>query len=124
MMKHLILALALAVAGCASTSGGTSANAERTVFAAKSAYATALTAAVAYRRLPACASPRVLPCHEPAVLTQIQKADTTAAAALDAAETAVRTPQIGTTARERAVSAANAALASLSALLSSIGATP
>lgn len=118
-MKALILACALALAGCASTTSTTPA---QTVFAAKSGYAAALTAAVAYRRLPACAEPRVLPCHDPDVLAQIQRADNVAAGALDAAENAVRTPAVGAGARDRAIAAAEAALAALNAAVAATGA--
>lgn len=121
MIKSLILAFALAVAGCASTGNTTP---EQTVFGAKSTYAAALTAAVAYKKLPACAATAPPPCSSPAIVAQLQKADNVASSALDAAETAVRTPQIGTTATDRAVSAASAALAAFTALLATLGATP
>lgn len=132
--RALILAAAFAIAGCAATTSGTSppgttttvagATAERTVFAAKSAYAVALTAAVAYKRLPVCAATPTLPCSSPVIVAQLQKADNVAAGALDAAEAAVRTPSIGTTARDTAVGAATAALAALNALVATLGATP
>lgn len=116
-----IVALVLgALVGCASPPGGGSTSPEQAVFAAKSNYAVALNVAVAYRRLPACASPAVLPCHDPQVLAQLRKADIVANGALDAAESAVRSPAIGKDAASRAVAAANAALAALTAITSTI----
>lgn len=116
-MKHLILAFALALAGCAGIPGaGTPEQAQRTAFAAKSAYVVALEEAVKYKRRPAC--PAVQPCADPAIVAQLQKADTVAAAAVDAAESAARTATVGATARDRAIQAASAALAAFSALLS------
>lgn len=131
-MKYLItLILSAALAGCATTSGtsppGTTTTvagdaAARTVFATKSAYAGALAAAVAYKRLPVCATPPALPCSKPEIVAQLQKADNVAAGALDAAEAAVRTPSLGTSALDTAVGAASAALAAMNALLVTLGA--
>jgi hypothetical protein len=118
MMKALILGFALAVAGCASTGTTTPA---QTVFAAKSAYAGVLTAAVAYESLPRCSETRPQPCSSPALVEQLRKADNTAAAALDAAETAVRTPAVGTDATSKAIQTANLALAALQALVITVG---
>lgn len=139
MKKPLIAtALALVLVGCGSppnsvpsppsstASSPTSvagATAERTVFAAKSAYATALAAAVAYKKLAACSVIVKPPCSDPAILAQIQKADNVTAGALDAAEAAVRTPSVGTTARDTAINAATASLAALNALVATIGAS-
>lgn len=120
MKRSLIaLALAAALASCAST-GTTPA---QTVFAAKSAYAGVLTAAVAYESLPRCSETRPQPCSSPALVEQLRKADNTAAAALDAAETAVRTPAVGTDATSKAIQTANLALAALQALVITVGAS-
>lgn len=100
--------------------GTTNAQAERMVFTAKSSYATALAAAVAYKNLRVCGAGVSLPCSDPTIVAQLQKADNVAAAALDAAEAAVRTPTVGTTARDRAIQTANGALAALSALVTSL----
>lgn len=133
-MKYLniLILTVVALAGCGAVGGGTSppggtvagVSAERAVFATKTAYEAALTAAVAYKNLPVCATPAKPPCSNPAIVTQLRKADNVAAGALDAAEAAVRTPSIGTTARDQAVNAANAALAALQAVLTTTGATP
>lgn len=122
-MKHLItLALAAALAGCASAPA-TPDTPQQAVFAAKSAYATALTAAVAYKRLPTCSPTRPAPCSHPDLVAQLQKADIVAAASLDAAEAAARTPLVGATATGRAVQAAQAALAAMTSLVASLGVT-
>lgn len=79
------------------------------VFQGKLAHAAALRTAVAYRELPPC-SRNVQPCHEPAVVAQLQKADKVADAALDAAENAVRTPGFGSEVINSTVASARAAL--------------
>lgn len=125
------LALAVALAGCASTTTTPtdttvvttigSPAAQRAVFTAKSVYAGMLTAAVTYKELRRCSPTVPQPCSDPAVVAQLQKADVVASVALDAAEAAVRTPQIGNAAVDAAVAAANSALAALSALVSTLG---
>jgi hypothetical protein len=119
-MKSLFLAVALAasLAGCAGVSPETP---QQAVFSVKSGYATALTAAVAYKRLPACGEPKRLPCSDAKIVAQIQKADNVAAGALDAAETAVRTPGFGKDAVSSALAAARAALAALVSITATIG---
>lgn len=112
-MKRIILALATVLtlagfSGC-TTDPKTTTSPQQAVFEAKSAYAVALTAAVAYKRLPPCdKNPR--PCSDKAVVAQIQKADNVAASALDAAETAVRTPGFGNDVVSSSVTAAQSAL--------------
>lgn len=118
-------ALALAVvagglAGCA-TAGPGSLTPQTTVFAAKSSYAVGLQAAVAYKRLPPCATPAVLPCSDPALVARLQKADVAAAATLDAAELAVRMGG-STETRDKAIAAAQAAVSAFTTLATSIGA--
>lgn len=113
-MKYLILVLALA--GCATPDTPSQA-----VFQAKSSYAVALTAAVAYKRLPDC-SGAPLPCSDRVVVAQIQKADNVAAAALDAAESAVRSPGFGESIVASAVGSAKAALAAFLSITATLGA--
>lgn len=136
------LLLAVALAACAATTttavppgttavttttttavpaGTTNAQAEQIVFTAKSTYRGVLIAAVAYKNLHACGAGVAQPCSDPAIVAQLQKADTVAAGALDAAEAIVRTPSAGTTARDMAIQTANSALAALSALVTSVG---
>lgn len=125
MKKALFLSLVLAVAsagfvaGCA---GGLAVESpQQAVFQVKSGYATALTAAVAYKRLPACQVPAKQPCADAKVVAQIQKADNVAAGALDAAEAAVRTPGFGKNAVASALAAARAALAALVSITATLG---
>jgi hypothetical protein len=101
--------------------GTTNAQAEQIVFTAKSTYRGVLTLAVAYKNLRPCGAGVAQPCSDPAIVAQLQKADTVAAGALDAAEAIVRVPTVGTTARDMAIQTANSALAALSALVTSIG---
>lgn len=123
MKRHLIaLTLALALVGCGTTVATPDTPAQA-VYAAKSAYATALTAAVAYKRLPACSATRPVPCSHPDLVAQLQKADNVAAASLDAAEAAARTPLVSATATGRAVQAAQAALAAMTSLVANLGVT-
>lgn len=133
----MALALAVALAGCTTTTvvpppsptvtppvvgtGIASPSAQRAVFTAKAAYTGMLTAAVTYKELRRCSATVPQPCSDPAIIAQLQKADIVTAAALDAAEAAVRTPQIGNAAVDAAVATANSALAALSALVSTLG---
>lgn len=121
MKRYLApLLLAAALAGCATTPGGgtptLAVSAQQSVFAAKTAYGVALSAAVAYESLPRCATPAVQPCSNLAIVTQLRQAQPVARGALDAAEAAVRTPNLGTDAISTAVAAANAALAAFESL--------
>jgi hypothetical protein len=114
-MKMLIAVIALAIAGCA-----TPQSSQQSVFQAKTAYAVALTTAVAYKRLPDCAT-RPQPCSDKAVVAQLQKADTVAATALDAAETAVRTPGFGESVIRSSVTAARAGLDAFLSIVNTLG---
>lgn len=134
--KTRIVMLALAAsmaAGCASiapvapadptapvVTTDANATAQRRVYTAKASYATLLQAAVVYKELRRCSATVTQPCSDPAIVAQIQKADNVAVVAMDAAEAAVRTPQVGNTALERALATADSALAALSALLSNL----
>lgn len=92
---------------------------QQSVFQAKSGYAVALTAAVAYKRLPDCVrAPQ--PCHDAKVLAQLQKADTVASTALDSAENAVRTPGFGSSVISSAVAAAQAALSAFTSITTTL----
>lgn len=113
-MKKVFLAFALSLglltgfSGCTGMPVGQTP--EQVVFQAKSAYSAALTAAVAYKRLTPCSDTVKQPCSDPAIVKQLQKADTAASTALDAAETAVRTPGFGKDVITTATTAARAAL--------------
>lgn len=109
-MKFIVnIALAISLAACATatTVGQTP---QQIVFATKSGYEGALIIAVQYKRLPDCGMPAVLPCKDPVIVAQLQKADNVANEATKSAESAVRTPAIGTSAIDHAVLAAKVAL--------------
>lgn len=85
-MKRLLAVFVLTlVASCASAPQSP----QQAVFAAKQDYAVALTAAVAYKRLPPCPTATKL-CKDPKVVAQLQKIDDASAALLDGAEVTVR----------------------------------
>ncbi len=112
-MRYALILLFLA--GCA-----TPESPQQSVFQAKSGYAVALTAAVAYKRLPDCTrAPQ--PCSDKAVVAQLQRADTVASTALDSAENAVRTPGFGQSVVSSAVTAAQAALQAFTSITATLG---
>ncbi len=76
----LLLAGIVSVSACANQSPAT------VLFDLRAGYDSALAGAVAYKQLPVCPATDNSPCHDPAVVAQIIKADTAAEAALDAAE--------------------------------------
>ena len=119
-MKRFLLAavMAASLAGCAAIAPESP---QQAVFQVKSGYATALTAAVAYKKLPGCKVPVQQPCSDAKVVAQMQKADNVAAGALDAAEAAVRTPGFGKNAVTSALGAARAALAAFVSITSTVG---
>jgi hypothetical protein len=113
--RYTAVLLLTLVVGCAST-----ATPQQSVFAAKSGYEVALTAAVAYRALPACTATVKPPCNDPAVVAQLQKAQPAARTALDAAESIVRSPSFGDDVVKSAVTAAQAALAAFTSITSKL----
>ena len=135
-MKRLISILAIVLLSACSTVaptnppasadttvvGTTNVQAEQIVFAAKQAYLVALASASVYQDWPKCSATQKILCRDDAIFAQIQKAGRTTSTALDAAEAAVRTPVLGTTARDRAVQTAQAALAAMTTILTSTGA--
>lgn len=115
-MKKLMLlaATCLFLTACAGTLLPTSpvldpVAAQRTVYAAEGDYKLALIAANAYVKLPLCTESKP-PCATLTVVRQIQKAQPVARQALDAAESAVRTPGFGADVVNTAVTAGTAAL--------------
>lgn len=116
-LRNFVSILALAVLLSACVAGLT--RPDQRVFQAKTDYAVALTVAVAYRRLPPCPTATQI-CSDKAVVAQLQKADRVASAALDAAETVVRTPGFGASSIDGAITAANAALAAMVSITSTL----
>lgn len=86
------------------------------VFTVKAGYETSLTGMVAYARLPRCTPANTPVCSRQDLIDQLERARTTARAAIDAAEGAVRTPGFGTDALATAVTAADAATKALTAI--------
>jgi hypothetical protein len=102
------------------TACATPETAQQAVFQTKSGYEVALTAAVAYKRLPPCEK-AAQPCSDKSVVAQLQKADKVAYDALRAAESAVRTPALGQGSANAAVTAARAALDAFVSITTSLG---
>lgn len=90
MIRNLLVAVTmLALSACATL--GTNATPAQKVFAATGVYETALTVAVAYKRLPPCtATPKPILCSDVGVVATLQKADNVAFEALKSAQTVVR----------------------------------
>lgn len=110
------IVLAVLLAACASTPQTPA----QSVYAVQGAYATALSAAVSYKQLPACAPTSPGLCSNPDVVLKLQKADDVAYAALTAAQNIVRTPGAGANATT-AIAAANQAVQALVAITSTLG---
>jgi len=114
-MKFLAIALAFLVGAC-TTMPATPA---QSIYAAHAAYASVLTAAVAYESLPEC-NGRVAPCKNALMVETIRKADDVAYASLLAAQVAARTPGITSDRLNLAVIAATSAVATLQAVVNSL----
>ncbi len=113
----LLIALAMFAAvsgftGCTNSAGVKTTPAQG-VFELKQNYEVALTIAVAYKQLPACGAGAPTVCSNPPIVKQLQLADSTASAALDAAENAVRDPNFDKGAAQAAIVAANQAVIAL-----------
>ena len=74
--------------------------------------------AVTYNNLPRCGAPTSPPvCSDPGAIIAIRKANTAAQAALDAAETTVRTPGVTASVATAATVSATNAVAALQSIL-------
>lgn len=111
--------IALTGFGCSTTPSAGTLTPQQSVFEAEAAYEVALTAAVAYRKLPACGA-SAPPCSTPAVVAQLQHAQPAARMALDAAQAAVTTPGFGTDVVSTATGVAQAALKAFTAITSTL----
>lgn len=92
-MNRLVKA-AIAVVGLAALYGCPSVNIEggqTRVFQVRTLYTAALTAAVEYESLPRCEQTELTLCSDTSVVAEIRNADLSAKAALDGAESFVRT---------------------------------
>lgn len=116
MKRFLAIVLLLAVGACAATTSMPSSASQ--VYAAKNAYEAALIVAVHYNALPRCGAPTSPPlCSDASAVAAIRKANVAAQAALDAAETTVRTPGITSSVAAAAVTAATNAVTALQSIL-------
>ena len=119
-MRKLFQALFLAATVTLLSAGGCATapqSASQAVYAAKSDYAVALTAAVAYKNLSPCPTPSKI-CSDPKIVHQLQVADNAAAALLDGAEVTVRA---GGTNAQMAVTAAQQAVAAFTSVTKLLG---
>ena len=103
--------------GCASVKPQTPA---QSVYSLQGSYTAALTAAIAYKKLPPCSAVVVAVCSKPDVVAKLQKADDVAFSALTAAQNTVRNPNAGLNA-DTAIKAANEALVALMAITNTLG---
>ena len=118
ILAVLILAT-LSFAGCAGNIGLFT-SPQAAVFAAKGGYEIALTATVAYRNLPGCSATVKLPCSDPAIVAQLQRAQPAVRASLDAAEEATRNPKFGGDVANTAAVSAQAALKAFTAIVATL----
>lgn len=113
-MKWILAVCMMALTGCAALD-----TPQQKVFAATQNYNVALTAAVTYKRLPPCATPKTpgVICSEKAVIAVVQKADTVAYEALTSAQRVVRDPNQPATLLATAVVWAQEAIAAFTRVL-------
>lgn len=116
-MRKILAILALAISACATVPQTPA----QSVYAMQGAYATALSAAVSYKQLPPCgATGSTQLCSNPAVVSQLQRADDVAYAALMAAQNIVRAPGAGLNA-QTAINAATQAVAAFTSITTTLG---
>ncbi len=115
-MKKLFLIIPLILMAC--TTPQTPA---QTIYLVESDYAAALKVELAYSDLPRCDQPTspVL-CSKVSVIKIVQKADNTAWAAIQEAQTAVRTPGYGENKMTTAISSAKALVKSFVSITSTL----
>ncbi len=115
-MKRIIAsAFLIVLMGCAGVTA--TLDPQQAVYAAKQSYAVALTAAVAYKRLPQCPTATKV-CKDAKVIAQLQKIDDASAALLDGAEATVRS---GGTGSALAITAAQQAVAAFTSITATLG---
>ena len=108
------LAMVLALSACASRVAETPA---QRVFALQSEYNAALEIALAYESLPRCTFDEQAACSEVAVVETIRDADTFAFTAIEAAQNAVRAPDVKAATVRLSIEAARDALDLLQTIL-------
>lgn len=124
MIKKLAIVLLVALlSSCASFSLTDSTPAQK-VFAATQVYNAALSAAVAYKKLPSCAqAQKPILCSDAAVVATLQKADNVAFEALKSAQTVVRSTGASTSALSTAVAWATEAASAFSKITTALKGT-
>ncbi len=115
-MKRLIALLALAFLAACATAPQTP---QQTIYSATNSYNAAVTVALAYKALPACAPTAPPICSRPDIVAKLKDADTVAYNALVAAENVARSPNAGANA-QTALVAANQAIAAFAAITASL----
>jgi len=116
-MKRLIAIVALLAVGACAATPSTPSSASQ-IYAAKNTFEAALIVGVRYNALPRCGAPTSPPlCSDASAVAAIRKANVAAQAALDAAETTVRTPGVTSSVAAAAVVAATNAVGAMQAIL-------
>lgn len=87
----LVVPLLLLAPGCNTAENVAKTPAQR-VFAVQADYNAALNLALAYESLPRCSAAITSGCSQPAVVTELRRADNVAYSAIKAAQDTVRTP--------------------------------
>jgi hypothetical protein len=122
LLTTTILAMALAIGAFAAGCATTPQNAAQAVYAAHGTYATALTVAINYKRLPPCNKPPAPAlCSKPEVVKQLQQADDVAFTALSTAQRIVRAPDSSATTVQTAIFNANQAISAFAAIAKKLG---
>lgn len=106
--------MALALAGCASTTPNVA------LYETTGALTTAMTIATTYAQLPSCAPGSPVICSDPATVSRIQTAAAGAVAADQTAQTVVTDPATSAAAKQQAVASAAVALAALTTITSTV----
>lgn len=114
-MKRLFFAVSIALTLSSCTTAETPA---QKVFAASSAYDTALTVAINYKQLPVCGqSTSPIVCSDKEVVATLQRADNVAFEGIKAAQAIVRNPTTTVNAKEVATTWAKEAVTSFTKIL-------
>ena len=114
-MRPFILCLALLLGACQATQTVDTTGAAKAAYAARSAYESALVAAVAYNRLPQC--PTTIVCRDPVVVAKLRTLSADADAATKAAENTVRQAGASPMAIQLAVVAAQQSVQAMTLIL-------
>lgn len=125
MKRYLALALVAIVSlagmsGCVTSTTTSNLTPQAAVYQAKQNYDVALQAALLYEALPDCATAGSQLCSTHAAKLKIQQAKNVASPALQAAESAVRSPDFDKSTASAVIASANAAVIALSAIVAAL----